>query len=441
MSLDIKGVDERLSQATGIRIEYGDTYINHYLPRLAYVKIDTIEELEQQLRERAALVERFVVAWFKGAGDQRTISSGGIAISFLCMSIVLDDGGREALITFLEKSRFRESFSPVDLADGLCDAYKKATRNAMLRERSTRLSGDNETAESVRKVEALRQSLAVIQRTILNDIWRHFREDNKWMSSRWISSRQLHVSFGKQTAHGALCPLGGSVVCEMNGGQNGDYYELTLLGVLLTDQGADVESLLVRYLAFLRDKLLAEPDFASVTNTEVETALGLSRPQSQFLYRLLSIGSLFGGSAGCSPDGNWSASPIHDVDDLPSVPDLHAYLRAFVLRHYDPSLPVLAGERRKYVSGPSRPIQPNINADDDGVPDVSTTPNVEPAHTIEPAPDSLSKVWFSRVWRSKYRWWVLVPASIIVLLYSVWVSLPDSSKTASVDWIVQHIKR
>ena len=43
------------------------------------------------------------------------------------MSIVLDEGGPEALIRFLEKFRFAERFRPVDLADGLWEAYTEAS--------------------------------------------------------------------------------------------------------------------------------------------------------------------------------------------------------------------------------------------------------------------------------------------------------------------------
>ena len=246
--------------------------------------------------------------------------------------------------------------------------------------RGMSLSEDNKVTSSVKKtdVERLRQSITEEQRRILNGIWHHFRENNKWMSSP-----RVHHTFGKPVVHAALCPLGGSVVAEIDGGQDGRHYELTLLGILLTDQGVELETLLVRYLTFLRDRFESDPDFDKVTNGEVETTLGLSFQQSQLLYWLINKGHLSGGISWCSPEG-WNAGPIPEVDDLPSISDLRTYLHTLVMRGYDPAAPVLVSDRIRYAYGARQPLETDSDADEDRALDAKRPPLTGAIITVPP---------------------------------------------------------
>ncbi|HYL82009.1 MAG TPA: hypothetical protein VEU07_14420, partial [Candidatus Acidoferrum sp.] len=91
-------------------------------------------------------------------------------------------------------------------------------------------------------LDALRGRLTPGQRAILNSVWEHYRNQN-----RWISRDLLRERFGAPVLAAALDQLGGGVVSEYQD-DGEECYRLTFLGVLLVDQGRESEELLVRYL-------------------------------------------------------------------------------------------------------------------------------------------------------------------------------------------------
>jgi len=266
------------------------------------------------------------------------------------------------------------------------------------------------------RVELLRQSLTDWQREILSHIWESYCDNDKW-----ISTKRLHNIYGKPEVQQALRPLSASVVWEMEGGQTGNCYQLSILGIFLTDQAKELEELLVRYLGFLRDKFRSDPDFAVVANEEVEAALGLSSQKSQLLVRLITIGHMFGGST-CYSKEKWTATPIREVDDLPSVPDLGEFLFALVLRHYNPDLPVYIDDRRKYLS-PQSPAPQLEPADSEGEEVKDATPNAGNSPADEPdshlkgkPPALLENIKWVYEHGLEYKWYVLAALVVFVVL-------------------------
>lgn len=180
-------------------------------------------------------------------------------------------------------------------------------------------------------LDVLRGRLTQGQRAILDAVWEHYRDQN-----RWIPRHVLRERFGAPVLSAALTQLGGGVLTECQDDDE-ECYRLTFLGVLLTDQGQESEELLVRYLTFVRDRFRSDPRVEWVGSQEVEAALGLTLERSRLLRQLIRLSHWWGGGSGFG-GREWTVGVPIDVDDLPSESDLRGYVRDHVLRHFAPEL-------------------------------------------------------------------------------------------------------
>jgi hypothetical protein len=202
----------------------------------------------------------------------------------------------------------------------------------------------------VAELDIIRKRLTNDQRAILNAIWECFRDQNEWILRHALDQR-----FGKATVRACLDRLGDSVMREIED-DGGEYYRLTFLGVLLTDQGEESEQLLARYLEYVRKRSKSDPSLEWVGSQEVEAALGLPPHRSRLLRQLIRLSHWWGGGSGFG-DQEWTVGVPVDVDDLPPEPDLHGYIREHVLTHFPPGAP--SDERGKprgefwFVSDPA----------------------------------------------------------------------------------------
>jgi hypothetical protein len=189
--------------------------------------------------------------------------------------------------------------------------------------------------------DTLRGDVSDRQREILTAIWRYFLEQHQW-----IPIRLLHKLFGgKASARPRLEQLGGSIVFESEANRT-KHYQLTLLGILLTDEGEDLEKLLASYLRYAQEKCELEPLRTDVTSQEAEADLGLAPEQSARLGYLVCSGPFSSGSTS-SPQG-WRADVPENIEDLP--PDHLAYVRECAVDGYDPQAPVDIVEKQRYYS-------------------------------------------------------------------------------------------
>jgi len=185
---------------------------------------------------------------------------------------------------------------------------------------------------SVAELDSLRRRLTDDQRAILNAIWGHYRDRGEW-----IPCRDLHHLFGKPAVLACLGQLGANVICGLE--DDGDeYYRLTFLGVLLTDQGEESEDLLARYLEYIRNRYSNDPRLEWVGSQEVEAALNLTADRSQLLRQLIRLSHWWGGGSGFG-DQEWTVGVPIDVDEIPLGPDLRGYIRQHVLTHFRPQAP------------------------------------------------------------------------------------------------------
>jgi len=141
---------------------------------------------------------------------------------------------------------------------------------------------------------------------------------------QWPLVKVVHQMLGKPRVRAAIDRLPGRTVLE-TGYMLDARYELSFAGVLLTDQGEVVEKLMSLYLEYIRHRWEQEPALKRVEEEDVAAALQLTADQSRLLGRLIALGAFWGG--GGIGDEHWDAVLPDDIDDLPYVSDLQAYVR------------------------------------------------------------------------------------------------------------------
>jgi hypothetical protein len=176
-------------------------------------------------------------------------------------------------------------------------------------------------------LDALRGRLSAPQRDFVSALWTFYRDHNQW-----VPSRIAHQHFGKAAVQAHLAELGPSLV-QAYRDEGKEYYRLTFLGVLVTDQGVGAEDLLVRYLEYVRDRHRSDPRVEWVGSQEVETALRLSAAQSRLLRQLIRLSHWWGGG-GAFGEREWTVGVPVDVDELAAEADLRHYVREHVLKHF-----------------------------------------------------------------------------------------------------------
>jgi hypothetical protein len=150
---------------------------------------------------------------------------------------------------------------------------------------------------------------------------------------------------GKESLLSAINPLGGAIVFKNRVGAT-ERYELTLLGVFLSDHGPEAEELLASYLEYIRAQFQENPMIEKVTAAEVQQALRLTEDKAELLGRLIVMGYFYGSSA--SSGKAWECGVPADIDDLPTIPDLRKYAQERAGRDYDPKVPIESSDRLRY---------------------------------------------------------------------------------------------
>jgi len=186
-------------------------------------------------------------------------------------------------------------------------------------------------------LDELRIQLTEDQHAILNTIWRHYMEAEDKNDS-WIRAGILYHRLGKgqteETVHAALQSLGGTVVYETPNYGNGRRYTLTFLGMLLAEQGREIETVLAKALSRIRD-LFLENSRGRLNVRKAAEDIGLTELQSNLLLRVFAWTDFLSGG-GSTEDAGW---PL-DIDDLVPVKDFKAYIQERELQKFDPSVSV-----------------------------------------------------------------------------------------------------
>jgi hypothetical protein len=186
-------------------------------------------------------------------------------------------------------------------------------------------------------LDELRAKVTAEQGIILNTIWRHFAQAEDQNES-WIRAGILYHRLGKgqkeQTVHATLATLGGTIVYETTDYGNGRRYGLTFLGMLLTEQGLEIESMLGKALGRIRDLFLENPS-GKINVKGIAKDIGLNETQSSLLLRVFPLSGFFSGGGSLDSAG-WP----REIDDLVHIDDFEAHIREEAMQKFDPSVPV-----------------------------------------------------------------------------------------------------
>ena len=190
----------------------------------------------------------------------------------------------------------------------------------------------------------LRTSITTTQRKILDRVVDHLIDDGKP-----IPVRALQGGMRRTTVTEAVKQLGGSVVFEIH--QEGyNCYQITQLGILLSTRGDEAETLLQKYIRFLRREFKKNNRLEKLSSEEIQLALKLDADEMPLLFLTLTssshgrLGSRYGGK---TSDGTWYMSVNDDVTELtdrdPQV--LREWIEQEILVRYDKDAPVTELER------------------------------------------------------------------------------------------------
>jgi hypothetical protein len=170
--------------------------------------------------------------------------------------------------------------------------------------------------------EELQRNLNEDRRAVLDAIWGFWRERNEWIP-RVKLTRQFIGGIGTAGVQAAIDGLPQPIVCpNWEGGT--ERHALTFAGILLADQGKEVEPLMVRYLQYIKDRFLAEED-GKIKSRDVAAALDLSPDEAHFLGRIVHL-SPFRGTSSSLGSEEWDTDPPHDVDELAEAEDVQSFL-------------------------------------------------------------------------------------------------------------------
>jgi hypothetical protein len=200
------------------------------------------------------------------------------------------------------------------------------------------------TFSTATDLDVLRRRLSDPHRDFVSALWTFYRDHNQW-----VPSRIAHQHFGKDAVKAYLAALGPSLV-QASRADGKDYYRLTFLGMLLTDQGSAAEDLLVRYLEYVRDRHGSDPRVEWVGSQEVEAALRLSAEQSRLLRQIIRLSHWWGGGSAFG-EREWTVGVPVDVDELAAETDLRRYVREHVLKHFPTESRPLVAEGRRGAPG------------------------------------------------------------------------------------------
>lgn len=229
---------------------------------------------------------------------------------------------------------------------------------------------------------------------ILNIAWDYYREHNKCIPARLLLSK-----IDSPGAKDIVTDIGGVFIYETTDNGN-KCYQITFLGVTVTNSYFDIEELLIKYLSFIKDKFSENPVCELISHEEVNYKLGLSREDSEILRKIISL-ARFSHGMSYSGTGSWSTSFPEDVEELRFVADIRSYIIERALKCVNLDAQVLESERNKSLYK-----QHSINGD---------LKKIQIENDIKPEPPGFIKnmVWIIRNWK---RYWLYLFLAFVILL-------------------------
>lgn len=183
-------------------------------------------------------------------------------------------------------------------------------------------------------------STSAFAHELLDSIWQHYSAHREWPTT-WA----IHSRFEKARVMSAREELKSDHLIE-NSSSQGNIYELRIGGVLLTKHGRQAEQLLMQYVDYLRRRYKNAPNERSVTSADVQSHIGLSAEQANFLGDLVFIAGFFGsGSRGTE----WSATIPTEIEDCLPGMSSRDFVRQMIAKRNTPNLPIHLEDRQRQV--------------------------------------------------------------------------------------------
>ncbi len=182
----------------------------------------------------------------------------------------------------------------------------------------------------------MRFTIGDAEKTVIDAVWEHYQRDGEWIPRALLYHR---LDKNRPIVDTAVKNLGGTVVYE-TWADNGSRFALTFVGILLSSQGKELESLLEKYLSVLTAKFEREPRFQEIRGEEVEKELELTQAESNSLRVLIDRGHIWGHSAALGSGSAWYAGPQEDIHELRHESDLKGYIHRKAMEPYCKSVPV-----------------------------------------------------------------------------------------------------
>jgi hypothetical protein len=180
----------------------------------------------------------------------------------------------------------------------------------------------------------------------LNEFWESFHKQQKWPSTRAVYSR-----YGTDVVQEALSPLTGNVVREEPGQSGQKVFQLSALGMTMTERGKEFEALLSRFLELQRELFLKDPEKQQLTSEEITTALKLSPAETEILGKM--IGAGFYGAGGSQGQTAWTVNAMKEAEKFPRSGGLSKQVELGLMQHYASKFHVFEEQRRQNMYSPS----------------------------------------------------------------------------------------
>lgn len=183
-------------------------------------------------------------------------------------------------------------------------------------------------------LDLLRGTLDIETRNVLSSVFEYYVTNGEW-----IPERALHNEWGgKEKTRMLLNRVGGNAVFLTKDPSEGfRRYELSLLGLLLTQEGEVLEQLLADYLSFAKEIARKEPKRSRISSSEVNEKRGLDDEQTKRLGIMIRRSWQFN-SGGSYSDDDWSADLPKDIEDVPD--ETLPFIRRVITEGYNPRVTV-----------------------------------------------------------------------------------------------------
>lgn len=149
----------------------------------------------------------------------------------------------------------------------------------------------------------------------------------------WPTTQEINLQLGIPNVPALLKGLPRGTVVADNGVPS--YYELTLLGLLLTKAGSQCEKLLIQYLTLLQGEAKRNHAVQEIDSSFVGKALSLDSDALMLLGQVIFSGALHGGKTDITA-GRWAFSVPGDLPTIALASDLRAYLHARAVKQAIP---------------------------------------------------------------------------------------------------------